>query len=447
MNLWVAAGETAFVFLILFFIWFSVVSFMEKEKRAFARSALFCLFLVSLNILFYLSPPPLRIPLFAGLAVFLFLFFLGLLVSPRPKKKIEFIGIQNKVDERDVIFARFDYKEGTKIFREYYKNHPELESIDKQIRRLLDLFAPSHNKKNPQLFSLAAAEFDFLEHQLTEVDGKVEAETGALTENENTQLIKRVIEHLGSDLHGICSMNQAYVYSHTGRGPDDYGKEIVLDHRFAIVFAVEMDLAMVSAAPGAPVVVETGKQYVEAAKISIIVANFIRRMGYSARAHIAGSNYQAILPPLGWEAGLGEMGRIGTLITTKYGPRARLGLVSTSLPLKIDKPKVLGIQDFCENCQKCAQNCPAHAIPFGQKEVENGVLKWVLNREKCYRYWRKVGTDCALCMSVCLYSKPVNLFHNLIRTVAAKSSSAQSVSIWGDDFFYGRKPTRNKAPF
>jgi reductive dehalogenase len=170
-------------------------------------------------------------------------------------------------------------------------------------------------------------------------------------------------------------------------------------------------------------------------------------MGYSSRAHVAGSNYQAIIPPLGWKAGLGEMGRIGTLITTKYGPRARLGLVTTSLPLKPDKPRILGVQDFCEKCQKCAQNCPAQAIPYGQKEEENGVLKWVLKREECYRYWRRVGTDCAVCMYVCPYSKPVNLFHNLIRTVVTKSSLAQSLSVWGDDFFYGRKPSRKKSPF
>jgi ferredoxin len=446
MNLWIIAGEIVFVFLIFFFIWFSFVSFLEKEKKAFARSTLFCIFLVLLNFLFLQFSPSLRTQLFAGMAVFLFLFFMWLFVSPSPKKKIEIIGAQNKIDERNVIFARFDYPEGTRIFQEYYNNHPEFESVDKQIRRLPDLFASSHNKKNPQLFCLAAAEFDFLEHQLTEVDGKIKTETGGLSEKENSQFIKRIIKYLGSDLCGICYLNQAYVYSHTGRGPDVYGKQIVLDHRFAIVFAVEMDLAMVSAAPRAPVVVETGKQYVEAAKISIIVANFIRRMGYSARAHVAGSNYQAILPPLGWEAGLGELGRLGTLITTKYGPRARLGLVTTSLPLKLDKPRILGIQDFCEKCQKCAKNCPAQAIPYGQKEEENGVLKWVLKREECYRYWRKVGTDCAVCMYVCPYSKPVNTFHNLIRTVAAKSSLAQSLSVWGDDFFYGRKPSRKKSP-
>jgi ferredoxin len=367
MNGWIVAGETVFIFLILFFVWFSFVSLVEKEKKAFLQSAIILILLLCLNILFFLFAPPLITYLFAGMAVFPTVFFLWLIISPTPKKGIEIVGDQKKIDERDVIFARFDLQEGTQVFRDYYDNHPGLGSIDRQIRQLPDLFTSSHNKKNPNLFSLAAAEFDFLEHQLTQVDGRTKSETINLTEDENVRLIKRVVKYLGSELCGIGTLNQFYVYSHTGRGPDVYGKEIILDHRFAIVFALEMDLAMVAAAPRAPVIVETGKQYVEAAKISIILANFIRRMGYSARAHVAGSNYLAMLPPLAWEAGLGELGRMGTLITTKYGPRARLGLVTTSLPLELDKPKILGIQDFCEKCQKCALNCPAQAIPFGTK--------------------------------------------------------------------------------
>jgi epoxyqueuosine reductase QueG len=115
--------------------------------------------------------------------------------------------------------------------------------------------------------------------------------------------------------------------------------------------------------------------------------------------------------------------------------------------MKPDKPKNFGVQDFCEKCRKCAMNCPAKAIPDGEKKEDNSVLKWVLNREECYRYWRKAGTDCAVCMYVCPYSKPVNPFHDFIRILAAKSSLAQSLSVWGDDFFYGRRPARKKSPF
>ncbi len=446
MNFWVALGEAAFVILVLFLLLFSLYSLAEKERRAFKRSLGLVFFFLSLNILilfFPLIPRNWILGLFfvSFITLFLYLFF-----SPSPRKTLEIAGSQKRIDERDVIFARFDYEVGSQVYSDYYARRPELKNIDEEIRSIPDLLTPPKMKKNPTLFSLAAAEFDFLEHQLSKVDGIKGDVKAAGSTSENTRIIKGIVEYLGSDLSGICRLNPAYVYSHVGRGIEPIGEEIFLDHEYAIAFAVEMDLEWVASAPEAPVIVETAKKYVEAAKISIILADLIRRLGYSARAHIAGSNYQAVLPPIAWEAGLGELGRLGTLITWKYGPRARLGLVTTDLPLGVDKPKTMGVQNFCDICQKCAQNCPAHAIPDKGKVEENGVLKWVLNREKCYRFWRKTGTDCAICIYVCPYSKADNMFHQAIRKFVSMSSAGQSLSLVGDNFFYGKKPVRRKSP-
>jgi ferredoxin len=419
---------------------------LEKEWRAFARSLLFLLALMSVGACFLLLSSPQKTWIFGSVAVLAGVFMLWLLVSPTPNKSLEVIGIQKKIDERDVIFARFDHEEDSPIIQNYYKRRPEFASIDKDIRKLPDLLTSAHIEKHPILFSFADAEFDFLEQLLTLVQGKKSPRKWKFSERQNTQIVKSLIKYLGSDLCGVCALEQAYVYSHVGRGPEAYGEKINLDHKYAIVFAVEMDVALISSAPKAPVIVETAKKYVEAAKISIITASFIRRLGYPARAHIAGSNYQCMLPPLGWEAGLGELGRLGILITTKYGPRVRLGLITTDLPLVPDKKTISGIQDFCEKCQKCARNCPAQAISYGDKTEENGSLRWILNREECYRYWRKAGTDCAVCISVCPYSKLQNPFHDFIRKMASTSSTAQTLSVWGDDLFYGRIPSRRKSP-
>jgi len=446
MNIWFVAAEISFAILIVFFFIFSLNSLLEKEKRAFYRSSLLLLFLLFLNFAFFLAGVPLRNWLFGS---FFILFMLGiffLFFSPLRRKPTEIAEEQKRIDERDIIFARFDYTERTKIFDEYYSRRPEFKKIDDGIRKLPDILSPHHIRKNPFLFSLADAQFDFLEHQLTQVSGKESEEKVQSSASRNTRIIKDIIRYLGSDLCGICLLNQAYVYSHVGRGPEPYGNVIELKHKYAIVFALEMDLEMVASAPQAPVIVETAKKYVEAAKISITVANFIRKLGYPARAHIAGSNYQAILPPIAWEAGLGELGRLGILITSEYGPRARLGLVTTDLPLIPDKPITLGIQNFCQRCQKCATNCPAQAIPHGDKIEENGALRWVLNREECYRFWRKSGTDCAVCIYVCPYSKQNNAFHKFIRKMTERSSAFQALSIRGDDLFYGRIPLRRK-PF
>jgi len=446
MNIFIIAGAVSIIILICFFFLFALYSLLEKEKRAFWRSSIVFLFLISISIIFFLAESPLKNCLFGTAFILLILNLAILLFSPLKRKFTEIVGGQNKVDERDVIFARFEYREGTETYEEYYRRRPEYKKIDDEIRKLPDILSTPDLKINPLFSALASAEFDFLEHQLTQVSGMESREKSQLSPSENTRIIKKIIKYLGSDHCGICLLNQAYVYSHVGRGPEHYGEEIKLEHKHAIVFALEMDLEMVAAAPKEPVIVETGKKYVEAAKISIIVADFIRRLGYPARAHIAGSNYQAMLPPIAWLAGLGELGRLGILITSKYGPRARLGLITTDLPLVADKSKKLGIQNFCQKCKKCARNCPAQAISYEEKEEENGVMRWVLNREECYKFWRKAGTDCAVCIYVCPYSKSDNAFHNFIRIMAQNSSAAQSLSVWADDFFYGRIPLRRKSP-
>jgi len=446
MNVWTVLGEFSFLVLIFFFLVFSLYNLVEREKKAFWRSALFLVGLVFINFGFRLAEAPLENWLFSAVFI-LFVFFLILLLAPSLKKRpVEIVGEQERIDERDVIFARFDLVEGTGNFKEYYKRKPEYKKTDDKIRKIPDILTSSHFDKNPELFSLATVEFDFLEYQLTQVRGEVFERMAESSPAENTHMVKNIIKYLGGDICGVCLLDQAYVYSHVGRGPEPYGQEIVTDHKYAIAFALEMDLGMIASAPRAPVIVETGRKYVEAAKISIMVASFIRRMGFPARAHIAGSNYQAMLPPLAWKCGLGELGRLGILITGKYGPRVRLGLITTDLPLVPDAPRTLGIQEFCRKCQKCARNCPAQAIPHGDKSEENGVLKWVLNREECYRFWRKAGTDCAVCISVCPFSKADNSFHDLIRRVAERSSFAQSFSIRADDFFYGRSPRPKKSP-
>jgi ferredoxin len=352
-----------------------------------------------------------------------------------------------RVDERDTIFSRFELKEHSESYNDYYRLRDEYKAIDDEIRKLPDILTPEHMKKEPVLFSLTAAEDDYLKRHLNFVTGNVSSEKLELSPFDNTRTIKNIVKYLGSNICGVCELDKNYVYSHVGRGPEPYGMEIGLNHKYAIVFASEMDFDMIAASPKAPVIVETEKKYVEVAMISTIVADLIRRMGYEARAHIAGSNYQAMLPPLGWQAGLGEIGRIGVLITEKYGPRVRLGLITTNLPLTPDQTQYFGVQDFCKKCKKCANNCPAQAIPYGEKMEENGTLRWILNREGCYRFWRKAGTDCAMCLYVCPYSKPQNWFHDSVRKLASRSSTAQNVSLWADNYFYGVNPLPKEPPF
>ena len=347
--------------------------------------------------------------------------------------------ISERVDERDVMFSREEYQPGTEHYETYYAAHPEHKAADDRMRRLPELLEPGGRYYDKQTADSIDAVFDEIITLATHVDGQTSPRRGESDAAEATATIKAEVLKMGADDVGIAKLNPMFVYSHVGRGPEPWGRPIVNNHRYAIMFALEMDYNEVEQAPRLPITRETAKQYLRAGEISVALAKRIRERGYAARAHIAGSNYQIMMPPVAHDAGLGELGRMGYLISPKYGARIRLGAVTTELPLLPDRPITFGVQDFCDQCLKCAINCPSKAIPVDGRRMVRGVEKWPLNVEKCLHYWRAIGTDCGLCMKVCPFSHPSTLIHNLVRAGCRRSSIARRVSVWGDDLFYGRK--------
>lgn len=258
--------------------------------------------------------------------------------------------------------------------------------------------------------------------------------------------IKETAPFLGADLVGICELNQAYVYSHTGLRIDfakgAAGQEINLPHKYAISIGVEMNYERMRYAPGWIDNAEVGLGYLNAAQAAVTLAAYIRELGYPARAHFC-INEWALHVPIAEAAGLGELGRHGILITRKFGPRLRLATVTTDLPLAADSPVDIGVVKFCEMCGKCAENCPSQAIPHGEKVVVRGVEKWQLNDEACQRFWCSnpdKWNDCARCISVCPWNRP-DIFHHRLAVRSAKySHTARKLLLWLDDVIRGKRP-------
>ena len=349
------------------------------------------------------------------------------------------IPTDEQVDERDVIFSREGYQPGTPAYETYYGARPENRPVDDRIRQLPEMCSPGGQEYEPSLAEQVRRTFDHLERLGTQVDGTVATDREPSGNADPTDWVKKRVLALGAHAVGVAPLEQRYVYTHVGRGPEPWGEPIENEHPFAIVFTLEMQSQAVDTAPRLPITVETARNYLRGAELSIELAREIRARGYEARAHIAGSNYQIMLPPLAHAAGLGELGRMGYLIAPRLGPRLRLGAVTTTLPLTPDRSTEFGVQDFCEVCKKCVVNCPSASIPEGEKTWERGVLKWQLRLESCLHYWRVLGTDCGLCMRVCPYSHPPTPIHNLVRFAIARSAFARRVSIWGDDLLYGRR--------
>lgn len=195
-----------------------------------------------------------------------------------------------------------------------------------------------------------------------------------------------------------------------------------------------------------PTVMESAAEYPNGAMIAVRLAYFIRSLGYPARAEMV-DHYDVVAPLVARDAGLGEIGRHGLLITPCLGIRVRLGVVTTDLPLHPDsRESDLSVLDFCRICKKCAVNCPSNSIPLDDWQEIDGALRWRINPETCYRYWCSMGTDCARCMAVCPYSDPDTFLHAGVRALSRRSGAARRTALLLDDFFYGRRPAARPAP-
>jgi reductive dehalogenase len=207
-----------------------------------------------------------------------------------------------------------------------------------------------------------------------------------------------------------------------------------------------MDPLMIRRAPAAAEAMEVSKQYLMAASVALQLAVFIRSLGYPARAHIDG-NYRVICPLVARDAGLGEIGRMGLLMTPREGPRVRISVVTTDLPLVPDSARPdPTLIDFCRRCLKCAENCPSRSIPFGDRQSIGGARRWQIDSESCFHYWNVVGTDCGRCIAVCPYSHPHNLAHGIVRWAIRRSRGARWLALKMDDAFYGRRPSVLPGP-
>ena len=169
---------------------------------------------------------------------------------------------------------------------------------------------------------------------------------------------------------------------------------------------------------------ETATTYSRMAVLASALAEFVRAVGYRA---IPSINDLALNIPLAIEAGFGEQGRHGKLITPEFGPSLRLCKVITDLPLARDYPIAFGVGAFCETCRKCARSCPSRSIPEGPRtwsgpNISNnpGVFTWHLDNETCRKYWNlALGDNCTVCVRVCPFTKGPALIHDVARAAVA----------------------------
>ena len=342
-----------------------------------------------------------------------------------------------RIDERDTMFARAARRPGTTAYADYYARHPGRRADDDRLRELPGLLEPGGRAFDPSIAADARDWFRRIDTWAPGPDVERLAETVPRA-GDLAALLTAAVRSLGAVATGCCDVDPMWAYSHKGRFDQDYGTAVDAAQRpSALVFLVEMDHAEMRSAPGAAVIRESARQYYRAAVIARTIAEALRTAGIDAMAHYD-AHYELMLPPMAVAAGLGELGRHNLLIADRFGTRVRIGAVTLSAALRANRRRDLGVRAFCDHCRKCADNCPPRALSAAAPVVVNGVEKWPTEVERCYRYWRLMGTDCGVCMAVCPFSHPDSPLHNAIRRLVAAFPRLAPALVRADDVFYGR---------
>jgi len=383
-----------------------------------------------------------------GIGLLLFIPFKGAhsFILNRPGKRIH---------EADVVLSRRLLVPDTEAYDSYYKLHPESLEADERSRKSPGLLDLRSRYFHTGTFAAAKANFEVIDylgglthglHPMQTVSA--ESRSGdpvkvnpVLTARFITQWLKKT----GAHSVGFTRLEDYHLYSHKGRGPKS-GSPIQNKHEHAIALTVEMDHRMMQSAPAGSSVMESSEQYLQSGVLALKLAAWIRELGYEATAHIDG-NYEVICPLVAVDAGLGTIGRMGLLMTPKLGPRVRISVVSTNLPISYGQvvPDRTTLH-FCHLCKKCARVCPSAAIPESPRELIDGQERWKIDSERCYHYWTTSGTDCGRCITACPFSHPDDAFHRFIRWGIKNNLLFRYLAIKLDDLFYGRKPAIKPLP-
>jgi epoxyqueuosine reductase QueG len=225
-----------------------------------------------------------------------------------------------------------------------------------------------------------------------------------------TAEVKRIAEFFGADLCGITALDERWLYASRvdTRDMSEAPNELPEGMTSVIVMGHQMNEDLVATYPSALAGAATGREYSHEAAVVMQVAAYIRNLGYQA---VASMNDTGLVIPYAIQAGLGEYARNQLVITPEFGPRLRFSKIFTNIPLAHDAPKPMGVRAFCDICTKCADACPVKALPFGPPEVSTdvsaikGVRKWTSDAGKCFGFWAKIASDCAICMRVCPFNR------------------------------------------
>jgi formate hydrogenlyase subunit 6/NADH:ubiquinone oxidoreductase subunit I len=206
--------------------------------------------------------------------------------------------------------------------------------------------------------------------------------------------MKRTARELGAEAVGITRMRPDWVFD--GMEPPQ--------QRWMVVLGIKMSYALIDTAPSEAALVEVQRQYTRGVHTAKQLASWLRVRGHDAFPYGGPMAGSFVLIPAAIEAGLGELGKHGSLINPELGANFRLACILTDVPLVADRPVKSGIDDFCASCRLCTDACPPDAI-VPDKQLVRGERRWYVDFDKCLPYFNE-NMGCGICLTVCPFSRP-----------------------------------------
>jgi len=207
-----------------------------------------------------------------------------------------------------------------------------------------------------------------------------------------SEIVKAAVIERGAVAVGITEVKEHHLFE---------GAEV--SYQYAISIAATMDREAMLTVPSREACNAVMEGYLDVGNIAIDIAQRIRAMGWGASSASTLYAGHVLHIPIAVDAGIGQLGKHGSLINKEYGSNIRLATVLTDLPLAIDEFADIGVDDFCASCQICVTNCPPHAI-FDTKQMVRGEERWYVDFDRCVPYFSDNG-GCGICIEVCPWSE------------------------------------------
>jgi ferredoxin len=232
---------------------------------------------------------------------------------------------------------------------------------------------------------------------------------------ERSQRLREEAARIGLSAIGFAAYDPKYMW-----------EEFAARHETGsvIVCIYEQDFEDTQTAPSARAERAAFFAYSELMDRAARLSEFVQGLG--GKAQPQGPVGEGLVIHYGVQAGLGQLGLNGQLLTPAAGSRARIVLITTNLELEHDEPKDFGVNAICDECQVCAKRCPVGAIPVKRAE-HRGVVKAKIKTERCFPVVARVE-GCAICMKTC----PVQRY-GIDRVIEHRERTGEILGKGGDE--------------